>query len=151
MRRATAILAAMLALIVGAAQRPASAEKWALMVGVNKYASPRIPELRGCTNDILLMKGLLTRSFGFKEDHIRVLFDQDATKTRILAEIDNWLVKNAKPGDVALLEFSGHGSQIPDDNRDEPDGLDQSLCPYDVRSTAAGEPIASTSAMTSFG
>ena len=33
---------------------------------------------------------------------------------------------------MALLHYSGHGSHVPDDNRDESDGRDEILCPTDL-------------------
>jgi metacaspase-1 len=42
------------------------------------------------------------------------------------------LVRDSKKGDVALVHYSGHGSHVPDDNRDEADGRDEILCPTDL-------------------
>lgn len=33
-----------------------------------------------------------------------------------------------------VIQYSGHGSFVPDEDGDEPDGTDECLCPYDVRS-----------------
>jgi hypothetical protein len=33
---------------------------------------------------------------------------------------------------VAVLHYSGHGSNVPDDNGDEADGRDETLCPTDL-------------------
>jgi hypothetical protein len=33
-----------------------------------------------------------------------------------------------------VVQYSGHGSFVPDEDGDEPDGTDECLCPYDVRS-----------------
>lgn len=141
MRKALAILAAALALSAFGDLRPARAEKWALMVGVNDYVAPNIPDLRGCENDVKLMQMVLTQKFGFPEKNIRTILSRDATKKRILEEFDNWLVKQAKPGDVVVFHFSGHGSQAPDDNGDEEDRLDETLCPTNIRTSAAFDDI----------
>jgi hypothetical protein len=44
------------------------------------------------------------------------------------------LMRGAKKGDVLVLHYSGHGSNVPDDekNRDEADGRDEILCPTDL-------------------
>lgn len=52
------------------------------------------------------------------------------TKANILAAIE-WLVKDTQPGDSRFLHYSGHGSQVRDANGDEPDGLDECICPCD--------------------
>jgi len=41
-------------------------------------------------------------------------------------------VGRAKSGDSVVIQYSGHGSFVPDQNGDEPDGTDECLCPYDI-------------------
>ncbi|MDH7569670.1 MAG: caspase family protein, partial [Armatimonadota bacterium] len=132
MRRAIAILAAALALSATACLCPASAEKYALLVGINDYQSERIPDLRGAINDVQLMRTVLVSRFQFPEKNIRTLTDLDATKERIVAEFQNWLGQ-AGPNDVVYFHFSGHGSQATDRNGDEDDGMDETICPRDIR------------------
>jgi hypothetical protein len=106
--------------------------KRALLIGINKYVIPGA-DLRGCVNDVADMSGVLTQFGGFKKSDITVLNDQAATKKAMMAAIQK-LVKASKKGDVALLHYSGHGSNVPDDeeNRDEADGRDEILCPSDL-------------------
>lgn len=42
------------------------------------------------------------------------------------------LVREARPGDLVVLTYSGHGSWIADRDADEPDARDEVLCPYDI-------------------
>ena len=42
------------------------------------------------------------------------------------------LITGGKKGDVLLLHYSGHGSNVPDDNGDEADHRDEILCPTDL-------------------
>ena len=44
--------------------------------------------------------------------------------------IKNLITK--EEGDVLLLHYSGHGSNVPDDNGDEADKRDEILCPTDL-------------------
>jgi len=106
--------------------------KRALLIGVNKYLIPG-SDLRGCVNDVADMSAVLTEFGGFKKSDITTLTDQAATKKAMMAAIQK-LVKASKKGDVALLHYSGHGSNVPDDeeNRDEADGRDEILCPTDL-------------------
>ncbi len=60
-----------------------------------------------------------------------ILVDKDATKKKIEKAVEG-LVKSSKKGDVALLHYSGHGSNVPDDGTDEEDGRDEILCPTDL-------------------
>jgi len=43
----------------------------------------------------------------------------------------SWLVQGCQPGDSLVFHFSGHGSQQKDQNGDELDGYDETLCPTD--------------------
>ena len=35
-------------------------------------------------------------------------------------------------GDTLVITYSGHGTWVPDQNGDEPDGRDEALCPWDI-------------------
>jgi len=103
----------------------------ALLVGINRYPDPS-KELRGCVNDVLLMRETLTRHYGFTDPGgIRILTDHRATTAAILEGLA-WLVDGVASGDSLVFHYSGHGSQVPDRNGDERDGLDEILCPYDL-------------------
>jgi hypothetical protein len=106
--------------------------KRALLIGINKYLIPGA-DLRGCVNDVLDLRAVLTEFGGFRKSDITTLTDTAATRKAMIDGIKS-LVKASKKGDVALLHFSGHGSHVPDDdeNRDEADGRDEILCPTDL-------------------
>jgi hypothetical protein len=103
----------------------------ALLVGINRYPDPA-NELRGCVNDVLLMRETLARHYGFTDPgNVRTLTDRHAATEAILEGLA-WLVDGAASGDSLVFHYSGHGSQVPDRNGDERDGLDETLCPYDL-------------------
>jgi metacaspase-1 len=54
------------------------------------------------------------------------------TRANILQAMKN-LVAGAQPGDSLFLQFSGHGSQVPDTSGDEVDGLDETILPLDFK------------------
>jgi hypothetical protein len=62
-------------------------------------------------NDIINIRDILLKYFGFSVKNIRVLADGRASKRAIFDRL-NWLVKDAKPGDHLLFHFSGNGFQI---------------------------------------
>lgn len=104
--------------------------KKAVLIGVNRY---RIPgnDLRGCVPDVKNMAKLLQRQFGFDSDSISVITDFKATKEAIETAVTG-LIRGARRGDVLLVHYSGHGSNVPDDNGDESDKRDEILCPTDL-------------------
>ncbi|MBD2199867.1 MULTISPECIES: caspase family protein [Calothrix] len=102
--------------------------KLALLVGINDYKNS-IPTLGGCLTDVSLQKELLTNRFGFNEKNILTLTDSQATRQGILQAFDEHLIKQAKPGDVVIFHFSGHGSRVKD--KDMPGGLNGTIVPVD--------------------
>jgi hypothetical protein len=110
---------------------PETLQKWALLIGINSYPNfaPR-GQLTGCINDVEVMRQVLTDSFNFPESHVALLTDGQATREGILGAMRE-LVQRVGPGDVVVVHYSGHGSQMTDVEGDEPDGLDETIVPYD--------------------
>ena len=78
------------------------------------------------------MAGALTDLYGFAPSDITMLVDEEATKAAMTQGIEA-LVDTAGPGDVLYLHYSGHGSNVPDNNGDEvTDHRDEILCPHDL-------------------
>lgn len=104
--------------------------KKALLIGINRYRVPGA-DLRGCVNDVTNLKRALIQFAGFTSRNIKTLLDLRATKAKMQAGMQS-LLKGAKPGDVLVLHYSGHGSNVPDQNGDEADRRDEILCPTDL-------------------
>lgn len=101
----------------------------ALLVGINAYkAGP----LNGCVNDIRGIREVLESQYGLKSGDTRMLLDRDATGAQITQGLA-WLAEQAKAAETrtCLFYYSGHGSFTSDQNRDEPDGKDEAICPVD--------------------
>ena len=62
-----------------------------------------------------------------------MLTDAQATKANVMAQLKS-AVAAAKAGKVSYLVFSlsSHGTQMADNNGDEPDGMDEAFVPYDI-------------------
>jgi hypothetical protein len=64
-------------------------------------------------------------------DEIRLLTDRRATAAAIRERLE-WLLEDARPGDVRVFHFSGHGAQLAGYGPEEQvDRLDECLVPYD--------------------
>lgn len=103
-----------------------------LHIGLNHvdtaaYPDYIIPTLAGCINDANAMRNI-AQSTGFTTTD--TLIDGQATamnvKNKILAAA-NELVS----GDIFLLTYSGHGSQVPDETNQEEDNLNETWILYD--------------------
>ena len=111
----------------GASDRPASAPdgrgRRALCVGINQY--PSAP-LSGCVADARAWGGELER-LGFS---VQYLLDGRATRAALLDALNGMLAR-ASAGDVLVFQYSGHGTQMPDEDGDEADRLDEAFVPVD--------------------
>jgi len=105
--------------------------RYALVVGISEYKNPRL-RLQYAAKDALDIKKTLLEFGKFKEDNIRLLIDDDATRENIRKDVEGRLKKVAHRNDLVLIYFSGHGAQIVDSDGDETDGLDECLVPWDV-------------------
>ncbi len=110
-----------------------TSRKLALLVGVDTYAdSP----LKGCVNDVTLQYYLLVHRFGFSPQDILVVSDEKATRQGILEAFEEHLIAQAKPGDVVVFHYSGHGSRVADPNPIIPNvdgnGLNGTFVPVDA-------------------
>lgn len=123
----------------------------ALLIGINYIGTS--DQLTGCINDVAIMKDILINKYGFDESNILVLTDNTQvkpTKNNIINAI-NWLL-SYDPSSVYLrnprasfqqyqgklkmyFHYSGHGTNVRDNNRDETDGYDEAIAPLDFRST----------------
>jgi hypothetical protein len=96
-----------------------------LHIGINYTGSQN--QLAGCINDARDWHGLFSSICAESAQ----LLEQSATKAGIVSAISSVLSKLGA-GDTAIITFSGHGTYIPDRNRDEADGRDEALCPFDL-------------------
>lgn len=103
-------------------------KKRALVVGINYVGTSN--ELRGCVNDANALHECLVK----KGYECVVLLDAEATRTRILKELYNLILSDAK---TLYFHYSGHGGQVVDiggADGDELDGMDETLVPVDFES-----------------
>ncbi|MDB9313500.1 caspase family protein [Spirulina sp. CS-785/01] len=87
--------------------------KLALLVGINDYSNPS-ERLAGCVNDVILQRQLLIHRYGFNPQDVVMLLDEQATRQGMLEAFEEHLIKQAKPGDVVVYHYSGHGSLVQD-------------------------------------
>lgn len=115
----------------GAIATPRPPKKLALLIGINTYPHPDIPNLKGCLNDTELQRTLLIDRLNFQPQDILTLTDQQATRSAIIRAFETHLIQQAQPNDIVLIHFSGHGSRIQDPDPLTADGFNGALVPYD--------------------
>uniref|UniRef100_A0A803NB02 Peptidase C14 caspase domain-containing protein n=2 Tax=Chenopodium quinoa TaxID=63459 RepID=A0A803NB02_CHEQI len=105
----------------------------AVLVGCN-YPNTEY-ELQGCINDVIAMKHMLSKRFGFDEKDIELLSDEEGssalpTGANIKKALEN-MVDRAMEGDVLYFHYSGHGTLIPSLKQNEPHRKDEAIVPCD--------------------
>jgi hypothetical protein len=81
---------------------------WAVVIGVAAYS--HMPVLRYTDDDAYRMYAFLKSPEGgaLKDEQIRILIDEDATKANITSTMDE-IFSQAGENDLVMLYFSGHG------------------------------------------
>lgn len=105
--------------------------KKVLCIGINDYPGTKL-DLSGCVNDAHDWAQVLAER-GYK---VATLLDGAATKAAMVAAIGK-LIGGARAGDLVAITYSGHGTYQPDTDGDEADGLDEGLCPHDIKKAGA--------------
>jgi metacaspase-1 len=117
-------------------------ERHALLVAISEYerGDPDADWWNlNCAPDVAAIRELLIRRFDFTDDEITVLdAPEQTTRAGIVSAFREQLIAAAKPGDLIYFHYSGHGSELPDQDGDELDGLDECLVPSDYVSRQDG-------------
>ncbi|MCP4701700.1 MAG: SUMF1/EgtB/PvdO family nonheme iron enzyme [Gammaproteobacteria bacterium] len=121
---------------------PLKSNFYALLAGINDYASPDVSSLNGCVNDVNIFADLLRKKFDVPEKGLKILINEQATHANIKAAFREHLTGTAKiwseagknyPAPAFLFYFSGHGSQAVNPTGSNPDGMDSTIVPWDSR------------------
>jgi hypothetical protein len=117
-----------------------SERRWALLIAIDEYPyCPPELQLQGCVNDLLVWQDLLTSpsaGFNFAASGITRIENAQATRDGILAAFDE-LAEKAGPDDVVFVQYSGHGSQVPEAIPGSAGNqLSETIVPSDARNPA---------------
>lgn len=112
--------------------------KKAVLIGINYYNVPSA-RLNGCINDITNMKNTLISNYGYNENDIIMLRDDNSSYIQPTAQnIINWLYSlmlTSRYCEEIWVHYSGHGSTIRDTNGDEQSGMDSVIVPVDYQTS----------------
>jgi uncharacterized caspase-like protein len=91
-------------------------QNWAIIVGISKYkysGENGFKNLIFADDDAKAFARVLI-NLGWKEDHINLLLDGNATQRNIMIALESWLTK-AGSNDQIVLFWAGHGFADPED------------------------------------
>jgi len=81
-------------------------DSWALIVGINEYQN--VEPLTYAVADAKSVRDMFVSKYGFKDENIVLIVDEDATKDNILKGFSDILTK-AKEKDRVVVFYAGHG------------------------------------------
>jgi uncharacterized caspase-like protein len=118
-------------------------KRMAVLVGCN-YPNTR-NELHGCINDVLTMKEVLVKRFGFDLKSVQLLTDAPGsvvlpTGANIKKALSH-MIDQAEAGDVLFFHYSGHGTRIPSVKRGHPFRHDEAIVPCDFNLITGTYPL----------
>jgi len=106
------------------------AKGYALTIGLNSVNPDHYDgwsgDLTACEADSKDMADI-AKSKGFS---VKTLLTRSATRKNVINELSK-VAKTLKSDDIFMLSYSGHGGQVPDQNKDEDDFQDETWCLYD--------------------
>lgn len=86
-------------------------DKWALVIGIDKFQDKRIQQLSYSAKDARDFADFLATKGNFARDHIKLLTNEKATYQAIRESLgDTWLPKRAMSNDLVVIYVSTHGS-----------------------------------------
>jgi peptidoglycan/xylan/chitin deacetylase (PgdA/CDA1 family)/uncharacterized caspase-like protein len=90
-------------------ETPLYRESWAVVIGIDNYAN--WPRLQYAVNDAKGVKDLLIRKYRFKEQNIITLFNEQATREKILSALGDEMgnPEKVKKEDRVFVFYAGHG------------------------------------------
>jgi Tfp pilus assembly protein PilF len=88
--------------------------RWALVVGVDQYETKDIEALGGAVADAKAIKDVLVKYADFPEGQVTLLVSDGAAKPTKLSIMERMeaIKQAAKPTDLLLFFFAGHGVQV---------------------------------------
>lgn len=114
---------------------------WAVLVGVDNYADPEIPDLMYAGRDARAMLGALMNSYAnnsqggahFERENVLLLCDGgdlSPTAVNLRYALSTWIPERAGRNDLVIIFLSGHG--FPDADPASPDGVSRYFVTMDA-------------------
>ena len=105
-------------------------ERWAVVIGIDRYKDPAINSLRYATADAEAIFRFLTTRGGVKPGNARLLLNTAATQRNIREALGTFLRQRALREDEVIIYYAGHGTTEPDQSAEG--GVAKYLIPWDA-------------------
>ena len=111
-----------------------SIERWAVVIGIDRYRDPSITELQYAAADANAFYEFLITRGGVKLSNARLLLNKDATQVNIRRALGDFLKQKALKDDEVIIYYAGHGTTDPEPTAEG--GLAKYLVPWDADPTS---------------
>ena len=108
LRAAEAERAIGVAPLASPARVPIAGDYWALLIGIDEYAGPRIANLESPVKDVTAVRTVLETRYGFAPARITTLLNEQATRAAIIDTLHG-LQKAMGEDDSLFIYYAGHG------------------------------------------
>jgi len=107
----------------------------AVIIGINKYQDPNIPNLTYARADAEgLYRILIDPELGrIPRDNVILLLDEEATASNIRSAIGDEIPRRAGEQDLVYIYYAGHGSPVINPKSRSHDGMEKYLVPADAQ------------------
>ncbi len=99
-------------------------DNFALVIGIGKYREKIIPSIRYAGRDAEVIAKYLENLGGIPRSNIKVLTDDTATKSDLVAYSEEWLSRRVKKNSTVYIFYAGHGAP-------DPRGKEAYIVPYE--------------------
>jgi len=90
------------------------AEYYALIIGVEKFVGIELPDENNIDDSAIQWYDLLVNNTkNWKEENVKLILNENATKDKISDAITGWLDDKEEKNDIVLIIFECHGDKIP--------------------------------------
>ncbi len=119
---------------------PRKASRIGLFIGIGEYQDPKLcPTHVELGHSAEVMHDAMQRHGQLDPERTKLVLNQQATRANLQELFTKWLPSASEPGDFVFIYYSGHSGTYDTTDRTEPDGRDESICPYDI--TAGDEKL----------
>lgn len=92
------------------ARRGGDSPNVGLVIGLTRYREKSIPAVRFAARDAEVMGRYLESVAEVKAEHLKVITDDNATKSDLEAYFEDWLPRHVVPESTVYVYYSGHGA-----------------------------------------
>jgi uncharacterized caspase-like protein len=101
-----------------------------VVIGIDKYSDPNIPNLRSARADAEAISAALRDGIALRERSVETILDTRATRAAIMKAVGEALPRRQRPEDLVVIYFAGHGSP---EQESPPDRISRYLVEKDSR------------------